>query len=508
MPDQSLLDGAKTKTKLSIETSSLAVDGLGLIATAVIPAGEDVFSKQQILNIADSAHLITTCDCCFIWLGDSVNLRTYTISAENSGTILKKCGGCQVVRYCSTSCQRKAWKSHHKAECKVYAEKYIEDVYLRATIRLLCMRKLGTISDSQWYWVNRMQSHMEDYCRSEQLFRQAISEAASMALRWTGMADSEEVIRELYCRIKLNHMTNIRMESETTGITLDPLAAIINHSCDPNAFCFFEGTKIRVRSLRPIVAGEEITISYTDDTLARDTRRGYLTRWFFDCACEKCAKNASDDVLKIPRGFNVEALNDAMQSFDFSQPDKSDFAIFGAGGPGVGWPADLQPIPNLHSHLATGYRAKTMFSDPTVSHEVQLNLLSELRHRLPLCFVGDPAIRPISTHPMRVINLFMLTMLLRRILLVLKDTSKFPDFKFQRTEVGLVYKYYMMKVHEDAPISHGKDSPLAVSVAELMRRDFAVAGDPAMMLASMKDDQLQTMRGIHLRMLQWSGMRV
>ena len=197
-----------------------------------------------------------------------------------------------------------------------------------------------------------------------------------------------------------------------------------------------------------------------------------------------------------------------MQSFDFSQPDKSDFAIFGAGGPGVGWPADLQPIPNLHSHLATGYRAKTMFSDPTVSHEVQLNLLSELRHRLPLCFVGDPAIRPISTHPMRVINLFMLTMLLRRILLVLKDTSKFPDFKFQRTEVGLVYKYYMMKVHEDAPISHGKDSPLAVSVAELMRRDFAVAGDPAMMLASMKDDQLQTMRGIHLRMLQWSGMRV
>lgn len=63
------------------------------------------------------------------------------------------------------------------------------------------MRKLGTISDSQWYWVNRMQSHMEDYCRSEQLFRQAISEAASMALRWTGMADSEEVIRELYCRV-------------------------------------------------------------------------------------------------------------------------------------------------------------------------------------------------------------------------------------------------------------------------------------------------------------------
>ena len=81
-------------------------------------------------------------------------------------------------------------------------------------------------------------------------------------------------------------MTNTRMEGETTGITLDPLAAMMNHSCDPNAFCFWEGAKIRVRSLRPIGVGEEVTISYTDDTLARDTRREYLKRWFFDCACK------------------------------------------------------------------------------------------------------------------------------------------------------------------------------------------------------------------------------
>lgn len=81
-------------------------------------------------------------------------------------------------------------------------------------------------------------------------------------------------------------MTNTRIEGETTGITPDPLAAIINHSCDPNVFCSFEGAGIRVRSLRPIGEVEEITILYTDDTLARDTRRGYLTKWFFDYACE------------------------------------------------------------------------------------------------------------------------------------------------------------------------------------------------------------------------------
>ena len=28
------------------------------------------------------------------------------------------CGACQVAKYCSQACQRKAWKSGHKAICK------------------------------------------------------------------------------------------------------------------------------------------------------------------------------------------------------------------------------------------------------------------------------------------------------------------------------------------------------------------------------------------------------
>ena len=76
------------------------------------------------------------------------------------------------------------------------------------------------------------------------------------------------------------------MEGETVGITLDPLAAVMNHSCDPNASYVLEGANIRVRSLRPIEVGEEVTITYTDITFSRDERREQLSRWFFDCACE------------------------------------------------------------------------------------------------------------------------------------------------------------------------------------------------------------------------------
>lgn len=102
---------------------------------------------------------------------------------------------------CLQSFQRKAWKSHHKAECKILAKEQIEDVTIRATIRLLCMRKLGTLSDKQWQWVNRMQSHMEDYYQSDPKVGRAISEAASTVLKLTGMGGSEESIRELFCRV-------------------------------------------------------------------------------------------------------------------------------------------------------------------------------------------------------------------------------------------------------------------------------------------------------------------
>ena len=57
------------------------------------------------------------------------------------------------------------------------------------------------------------------------------------------------------------------------GIVLDPLVAVMNRSCDPNASYVLEGVNIRVRSLRPIKVGEEVTIAYTDITFPRDERR-------------------------------------------------------------------------------------------------------------------------------------------------------------------------------------------------------------------------------------------
>ncbi len=38
-----------------------------------------------------------------------------------AGLALKKCGGCQAVRYCGAECQRAHWREGHRAECKALA---------------------------------------------------------------------------------------------------------------------------------------------------------------------------------------------------------------------------------------------------------------------------------------------------------------------------------------------------------------------------------------------------
>lgn len=71
------------------------------------------------------------------------------------------------------------------------------------------------------------------------------------------------------------------------GRTLDLIGSLMNHSCDPNTFAFFEGRQLRVRSLKPIQAGDEITVSHVDAREGFTMRHDVLWfKYFIDCKCE------------------------------------------------------------------------------------------------------------------------------------------------------------------------------------------------------------------------------
>jgi SET and MYND domain-containing protein len=75
--------------------------------------------------------------------------------------------------------------------------------------------------------------------------------------------------------------------SPSPGTALDLVGAFMNHSCDPNVFAFFENSQLRVRSLKPIQAGDEITQTYVD-VQAGVMMRGEMLRsqYFFTCGCK------------------------------------------------------------------------------------------------------------------------------------------------------------------------------------------------------------------------------
>lgn len=76
------------------------------------------------------------------------------------------------------------------------------------------------------------------------------------------------------------------------GMALDLVSSFANHSCDPNAYVFFERSQLRMRSLKPIKAGDEITHSYLDIKNGVTIRREFLQSWYsFTCNCKSHVSN-------------------------------------------------------------------------------------------------------------------------------------------------------------------------------------------------------------------------
>ncbi|RNF01939.1 hypothetical protein TraAM80_06743 [Trypanosoma rangeli] len=69
------------------------------------------------------------------------------------------------------------------------------------------------------------------------------------------------------------------------------LQSAFNHSCDPNlAVSTVDGThEIRLRTLRPVQSGEELTITYIPlENTTTEQRHAMLKGYFFTCRCHRC----------------------------------------------------------------------------------------------------------------------------------------------------------------------------------------------------------------------------
>lgn len=128
--------------QVEVRDSSIPGAGRGLFALQDFAPG-DVVLRLERPFVAELAmdRLQDTCAWCFLRgardpaersLSASQNLPTGFVET-------KTCTGCNRVRYCSKTCQTKAWKREHRHECKVLQPASRPDLPegVRAVIKLL-----------------------------------------------------------------------------------------------------------------------------------------------------------------------------------------------------------------------------------------------------------------------------------------------------------------------------------------------------------------------------------
>lgn len=86
-------------------------------------------------------------------------------------------------------------------------------------------------------------------------------------------------------------MEFVSEQLEPLGVALDPKIALLNHSCEPNAYVTFQGGTAVIRAYRPIPAGDPILISYISVRMRHaDRHRELWRRYLFDCQCARCTR--------------------------------------------------------------------------------------------------------------------------------------------------------------------------------------------------------------------------
>lgn len=203
------------------------------------------------------------------------------------------------------------------------------------------------------------------------------------------------------------------------GSCLAPGAALINHSCDPNAHHLSEGPELVVRSSRTIAKNEEITISYIDVTRSFEERQEKLfTAYAFACQCCRCTKGfeeqgeimTGDSILDAPIRLAKSQLDTVLDtlgdvSLDLDSQELSNIEakfeeICQDGSPGKPLPINFFPIPLIYRALATRFEMVQQW-------EKALHCL------LKTVYVIDPLSFPDRFNPHRVEHLVSLCQLER-----------------------------------------------------------------------------------------------
>ncbi|KAG5898028.1 hypothetical protein JTB14_001740 [Gonioctena quinquepunctata] len=240
------------------------------------------------------------------------------------------CGGCNVCIFCSRNCLRVAYKNYHRYECYGLQRHFwsMEDTdYSYLAFRMMlygASKEFNTdIEDSSYYgssannypFIYKLETNfMQMSCaKINKMLYSAVKnliyliKKTSFFNQFKGSCDLEDIQKYVgglmvkhYCQAQMNNVIlkypNYKLEFgfnvvSGSGKAICPTIALLNHSCSPNAVVIVFSEYVVVKCLKPIKAGEEITICYSEvSALMTVNERQLITREIlgFTCQCSFC----------------------------------------------------------------------------------------------------------------------------------------------------------------------------------------------------------------------------
>ncbi|XP_074523305.1 histone-lysine N-methyltransferase SMYD3 [Halichoeres trimaculatus] len=338
--------------------------GNGVRAKARIRGGELVYSAEPLASCVSNKQAREVCHHCFT--------RRET---------LLRCSQCKLARYCNTTCQKQAWSSH-KRECKC-----LRSLLPRIptdSVRLAARIVFSSLNPSQspsveLYPLEEHETHLSSMSEHK---KHGLSQLASMLELYlqpemphlaqemvSALPPSCQESLSLIAKVTCNCFTISDGELQEVGVGLYPSLSLLNHDCRPNCVMVFEGTNLKLRAVRDIDAGEELTISYIETLMVTEDRQKQLEeQYHFICHCQRCDSQDKDGLMLSGEKSAWQQLKEALPELEKLKAESN-------------WEALLQSCTRLLSPAGGDVPDENLYklrlTDMALDASVQLGLWEE-----------------------------------------------------------------------------------------------------------------------------------
>ncbi|CAG2106492.1 unnamed protein product [Medioppia subpectinata] len=317
---KSIASNTKSVTRYHTNGSNNQICEMSPKLSKPLSPGDVITENLPLIHVLDVEFKGKYCDNCF-----------------KQSDQLKRCTKCLHMYYCGKECQKNDWK-YHKNECPFYGQEVIqeliEDYWMRFWFRLyISVKKIPNFATEKHRLFDGSEVSLRDIkVNTNHMTKDGINyylSAMCLVLRQVGIDFTREEVHHWLAVVFTVIKDDIKAYDPQTGTValigrgLYVQHLFLKHSCRPNssAIINLNGLSLKMRAMRPIAAGEDITVSLVDLDQSRDDRHNALKQCSIVCECDKCVHHLDRRVdyqrLRTTDLFPLRVFTSGQQLTDY-----------------------------------------------------------------------------------------------------------------------------------------------------------------------------------------------